>query len=289
MHQPREPQSPLEKWQLGISRLTKSETEPELLGLAMISLHGALEDQFRHTLASLPHLLTAEKSRVQDVSQVKWLELCNLMQRHGNLSDRDAKYIMRMNSLRIDAGHGGEFRGNYQDVAAYADFVKGWLNVTENTNITVNRSLINCCPGCQSRSIRSLKVIHDQGISIVERRRGKAEKRQSGLSLRAAPPLKKKMSSLEVVWAIFVVVVGLQIFGYIVSVCLAVPLIGGLLAFLAGSLCLVVLLLVAGYPAYRVWRFNKVKHPNLMEEWQRTFMCEQCGHTFMLETSRSLQ
>ena len=40
---------------------------------------------------------------------------------------------MRMNSLRTEAGHGGEFRGSYQDIAAYADFVKGWLEVAEGS------------------------------------------------------------------------------------------------------------------------------------------------------------
>lgn len=42
----------------------------------------------------------------------------------------DAKYIMRMNSLRNEAAHEGNFRGSYQDVAAYADFVKRWLGST---------------------------------------------------------------------------------------------------------------------------------------------------------------
>lgn len=133
MHQPERSKSPLEKWQLGMDRLAKAKEEPDLLGLAMLSIHGALEDQFRQMLASLPQLSAAERLRVQDVSQVQWRELCDLMQKHVGLSDRDVKYIMQMNSMRIKAGHGGQFPGSYQDVAQYAEFVKGWLEVAEGS------------------------------------------------------------------------------------------------------------------------------------------------------------
>ncbi|HEY9612543.1 hypothetical protein [Allocoleopsis sp.] len=131
MHQPERSKSPLEKWQLGMDRLAKAKEEPDLLGLAMLSIHGALEDQFRQILASLLQLSVAERHRVQDVSQVQWRELCNLMQKYVGLSDGDVKYIMQMNSMRIKAGHGGHFPGSDQDVAKYADFVKGWLEVAE--------------------------------------------------------------------------------------------------------------------------------------------------------------
>lgn len=133
MHQPEQSKSPLEKWQLGMDRLAKAKEEPDLLGLAMLSIHGALEDQFRQMLASLPRLSAAERFRVQDVSQVQWRELCDLMQKYVGLSDQDVKYIMQMNSMRIKAGHGGHFPGSYQDVAQYAEFVKGWLEVAEGS------------------------------------------------------------------------------------------------------------------------------------------------------------
>ncbi|VXD15075.1 hypothetical protein PL8927_380013 [Planktothrix serta PCC 8927] len=51
---------------------------------------------------------------------------------------------MRMNSLRNEAAHEGNFRGSYQDVAAYADFVKRWLGSTENAQIQVSRSFPVC-------------------------------------------------------------------------------------------------------------------------------------------------
>jgi hypothetical protein len=280
-------QSAIEKWQLGMNRLKRAEAEPELLGSAMLSLHGALEDQFRHTLASLRQLSAPERFRVKDVSQVQWRELCDLMQKYGGLSDRDVKYIMKMNSLRIDAGHGGEFRGTYQDVAAYADFIKGWLGLTENTTAQVSRSSINRCPRCQSMNIKSLEVIHHQGISVVERRLGKAETRQSGLSLRAAPP-KKKGSGSALVWFCGVFFLGFPVVGAIGKVVVpaleSIPLIGGLLGGIATFVCLAVLFLGLVYPYYRVWKFNKTQHPRLMEEWRRTFMCEQCAHTFPLDT-----
>ena len=280
-------QSALEKWQLGMNRLNRAEAEPELLGSAMLSLHGALEDQFRHTLVHSPRLSGAERLKVQDVRQVQWRDLCDLMQNHVGLSDRDVKYIMKMNSLRIDAGHGGEFRGNYQDVAAYADFIKGWLGLTENTTAQVSRSVINRCPRCQSMSIKALELIHHQGISVIERSRGKAETRQSGLSLRAAPPQKMKSSS-ALTWFAGIFFLVLPLVGGIAQLFVraleSIPLIGGMLAGIASLVCLAIMCLVSAYPFYRVWKFNKTQYPRLLEEWRRTFMCEQCGHSFPVDT-----
>lgn len=41
-----------EKLELGLQRLSKAENDPDLLGLALTSLHGALEDYFRNWLSS---------------------------------------------------------------------------------------------------------------------------------------------------------------------------------------------------------------------------------------------
>jgi hypothetical protein len=283
MHQPERSKSPLEKWQLGMDRLTRAEGEPDLLGSAMLSIHGALEDQFRQTLASLPQLSAAERLRVQDVSQVQWRELCDLMQKYVGLSDQDVKYIMQMNSMRIKAGHGGQFPGSYQDVAQYTEFVKGWVGSTESTTPQGTRFSFNRCPRCQSMSIKSLEVIYDRGISYVERRRGQAEMRQSGMSLRAAPPQKRKVSS-AILWCLVMLLFGCPFLaGIVVSLALVfnnIPLIGGLLAGVVSLIGIAGMFWGSLYPFYRVRKFNETKYPALLEEWRRTFMCEQCGHTF---------
>ncbi|UBF30432.1 hypothetical protein K9N68_35125 (plasmid) [Kovacikia minuta CCNUW1] len=277
MYHPGESQSALEKWQLGMDRLAKSEAEPALLGLAMSSIHGALEDQFRQVLAALPQLSTAERIRVKDRKEVNWPQLRDRMQKYAGLSDRDARYIMQMNSIRNEAAHGGEFRGSYQDVAAYADFVKKWLDVTEkewldiaakeclhateNSFLQSNRSSSeNRCPRCQSIRIKSLELIYHRGISVIERGRGKVQTRQTGSSLQAAPPQKKKYIPAIGPWGL---------------------LLGFFLLPFAGFLMLLLLVWF-----YRVWRFNKIEYPRLMKEWYRTFKCEQCAHTFLLETLR---
>lgn len=275
MHQPGEFQSPLEKWQLGMDRLAKSEVEPALLGLAMSSLHGALEDQFRHRLASLPQLPPMERRSVQDRKATHWPDLRDFMQRYMGLSDQDAKYIMHMNSMRNEAAHGGEFRGTYQDVTAYAEFVKKWLETTESEWLEIankeclnatesrlsqtNYSFVGCCPRCQSRNIRSLPVIYERGITVIERGRG-TEIKQYGSSLQAAPPKKKKYIPTMRSWML---------------------ILGFVLLFFASFL---ILLIPVWF--YRVWKFNTTIYPRLMEEWRRKFKCEQCGYTFQLETLR---
>lgn len=275
MHQLKGSHSALEKWQLGMERLAKSQSEPALLGLAMSSIHGALEDQFRHILASLPRISQTERFRVYDLNQVKWRELRDLMQKYLGLSDHDAKYIMQMNAMRNEAAHGGEFRGSYQDIVAYSEFVKKWLDVTEKEwldragtwlDVTevrttqVSHSFGNRCPRCQSMNVKSLEVIYHRGITVVEHGKGKVQTKQSGLSLQAAPPQKKK----------YIPRLGAQ---------------GFLLGFFLFAFSGLLLLLVPIW-FYIVWKFNTTEYPRLMKEWRRTFKCEQCGYTFPLETSR---
>lgn len=277
MHRSQGSQSPLEIWQLGMAQLTKSEAEPALLGLAMTTIHGALEKQFRQVLSSLPGLSEAERMRAQDRKEVNWPQLRDLMQRYLGLSDSDARYIMQMNSIRNEVAHEGVCRASYEDVAAYSDFVKRWLDVTEQEwferaekeGLGVNeerttqgrRSFANCCPRCQSMNVKSLEVIYERGITYIERGRG-TEVRQFGSSLRAAPPKKKKyLPEMNPRWWL------LAIFLF--------PFVFALASFL---------ILFLPFWFYWVWKYNTTEYPRRLEEWRKTFKCEQCAHTFLLAT-----
>jgi hypothetical protein len=136
--------------------------------------------------------------------------------------------------------------------------------------------------------IKTLQVIHHEGISVVERRTGKTEIKRTGLSLQASPPTKKKFEGAAG-WCLAMNFFAFPLIGGIVHVSVAaldsIPLIGNLLAAIVSLLSLGVMLLGSIYPFYRVRKFNQTEYPRLLEEWKRTFMCKQCGHKFRLDSS----
>lgn len=113
-----------DKLQLGWERLQKAGKDPELLGYALVSFHGALEDYFRDWLAANHSLDPEERDRVQDRQQVHWQELIELMQDYGGLSDEARRSILKANRLRQEVAHGNRFLGTRADVEAYGRLVQ---------------------------------------------------------------------------------------------------------------------------------------------------------------------
>lgn len=116
-----------EKLQLGLQRLSKAGNDPDLLGLALISLHGALEDYFRNWLSTNSSVPPSQREAVLDARQIQWKGLLDLMQQYGSLNDSQRRYILRLNRLRQDVGHGGQFTGTRSELENYADFVRGFV------------------------------------------------------------------------------------------------------------------------------------------------------------------
>ncbi len=114
----------LNKLQLGWERLQKADHDPELLGYALVSFHGALEDYFRYWLANNNSLDLAQRERVQNLQQVQWKELLDLMQQYRGLSADDCRRILNANRLRQEVAHGNRFQGTRADVEVYGQFVQ---------------------------------------------------------------------------------------------------------------------------------------------------------------------
>lgn len=115
---------PTEKLELGLERLAKAGGDPDLLGLALQSIHGALEDFFRAKLAADDHLPPEQRAAVLDPKRVQWKELLDTMQLHGNLSAADREHIWRANAQRTRVAHGGRYNGTRADLERYAGLVK---------------------------------------------------------------------------------------------------------------------------------------------------------------------
>jgi hypothetical protein len=112
--------SAIEKLELGLQRMAKAGDDPDLLGLALQSIHGALEDTFRARLAADPHMPSDQREAVLDPKRVQWKELLDAMQLYGNLSAQDRELIWRANGQRTRVAHGGRYNGTRAELARYA-------------------------------------------------------------------------------------------------------------------------------------------------------------------------
>lgn len=64
------------------------------------------------------------------------------MQQYGDLKDSQRNYILRINRLRQNVGHGGRYTGTRFELEKYADFVRGFVtNDSSSTNTNQNNNL----------------------------------------------------------------------------------------------------------------------------------------------------
>jgi len=109
-----------EKLELGLQRLAKAGDDADMLGLALQSIHGALEDHFRARLSSDSHMPAEQRVAMADPKQTQWRELLDAMQLYGDLSAPNRELIWRTNALRTKVAHGGRYTGGRADVERYA-------------------------------------------------------------------------------------------------------------------------------------------------------------------------
>ena len=97
-----------EKLNKGRDRLNKAGNDSDMLGLALTSIHSALEDACRNWL-SAPKIKQQHGIDVQNNAEASWQNLLELMPKYCGWSEQDVKYVRRMNSLRNKAAHGEGF------------------------------------------------------------------------------------------------------------------------------------------------------------------------------------
>src|SRR5262245_43126026 len=109
-----------EKLELGLQRLAKAGDDADMLGLALQSIHGALEDHFRARLSSDSHMPAEQRAAMADPKQTQWRDLLDAMQLYGDLSAPNRELIWRTNALRTKVAHGGRYTGGRADLERYA-------------------------------------------------------------------------------------------------------------------------------------------------------------------------
>jgi len=113
-----------EKLELGLQRLAKAGDDADMLGLALQSIHGALEDHFRARLSADSHMSAEQRAAMADPKQTQWRDLLDAMQLYGDLSAPNRELIWRTNTRRTKVAHGGRYTGSRADVERYAELAR---------------------------------------------------------------------------------------------------------------------------------------------------------------------
>lgn len=108
------------KLKLGLERLAKAGTDADMLGLALQSIHGALEDGFRAQIAANPQVPESLRTDVLDPKKVQWKDLLDAMMLYRDLSAADRDTIWRTNGVRTRVAHGGRYTGTRAELESYA-------------------------------------------------------------------------------------------------------------------------------------------------------------------------
>jgi hypothetical protein len=148
------------KLQLAQERLEKAGDDPEILGTALVSFHGALEDYFREWLGNNNSVPVEQRQRVKDRKQVQWKELIDLMQEHGSLTKEARNKILAANGWRQEVAHGDRFRGSKADVVAYAQLVE------KLTNTAISQTSTTTTPQLQKPAKNQQVIIYYQGNDV---------------------------------------------------------------------------------------------------------------------------
>lgn len=114
-----------DKLQRGLRQLAEAGHDKDKLGMALISLHGALEEFFRSQLAAE---IVADENE-QGRRRTDWQDLLNLWQKHRTLSHHDRELIYAKNGKRNAVAHGDPFEISRNEMELYAQFVKRFMGI----------------------------------------------------------------------------------------------------------------------------------------------------------------
>lgn len=106
----------------GFRLLARSGGDPDTLGVALLAIHGALEDHLREQLLARPDL--DERARRQLEHYSGWLPLVRLAQQHLLLSPGQRRAIQEAGLLRQGFAYGEPFAGSVGTLLHYGRLVE---------------------------------------------------------------------------------------------------------------------------------------------------------------------
>jgi hypothetical protein len=118
------------KLQEGLQLLSAASNEDaDKLGLALIKLHGALEDFVRMEVGRKAPLL---RSEVEDARKTTWRDLIAYSKQYLGFTESDARIISDANMQRQEVAHGGNYGKSRAELVRYAEFVQRRCNPGES-------------------------------------------------------------------------------------------------------------------------------------------------------------
>jgi len=106
----------------GFRLLARSGGDSDMLGVALLAIHGALEDHLRARLLALPNL--DERARRQLEHYSAWLPLVRLAHQHLDLSPGQRRAIQEAGLLRQSFAYGEPFAGGVGTLLHYGRLVE---------------------------------------------------------------------------------------------------------------------------------------------------------------------
>jgi len=121
-----ERESALEKLRGAQERLASGTTNVDVLSIALLKLHGALEDRLRELLAAK---LPLERDAILNTDTFKWRDLADYAQANLGLSNADRSEILKINSIaRNPTAHGTTLPITRDAVLHYESLVRAVWN-----------------------------------------------------------------------------------------------------------------------------------------------------------------
>lgn len=111
----------------GFALLARSGGDPDLLGVALLAIHGALEEHLRAELLARPDLRSEDRQALEHYS-AGWLPLVRLAQQHLDLTHDQRRTIQEASLLRQNFACGDPFGGSVGTLLHYGRLVEKLCN-----------------------------------------------------------------------------------------------------------------------------------------------------------------
>jgi len=112
-----------DKYERGKKLMSSVGGDPQQMGLALMALHGALEDQIR---SLLEEKIPSQRDIIWDSRTTQWKDLVNYGKQYLGFSEHDVRMILNANYYRQEVAHGNEFSWSQAGLKQYADWVGRW-------------------------------------------------------------------------------------------------------------------------------------------------------------------
>lgn len=112
------------KLRRGIILVEDADGDADLLGVALLALHGAIEDYLHAALLAHPQI-SPEERQILAERNLGWVPRANLAQKYGLLTREQRQRILEANDARQAFAHGAPLNWRDSDLRRYAQFAAG--------------------------------------------------------------------------------------------------------------------------------------------------------------------